>query len=274
MAGTTTATPETKAGWSRRRRIAFYVAVGLSLASMAVTGPFLTLPVAAWLPSDILETLLGEENLGAHRVHIEGAGLLFWLTIIAMVSQIRLPHQNAAPLWAAATAWVVFLPIELTHLVDPFSIVVTALVVTVLALHPRRRPPGALQWRTAPRLVAVPAAALGLFYAYQQAVLQLDGFPQDPHVSGSHYALMAALAVGLSASALIGATRLPGHRVAAWTAASMSIVLGIFFIGHPHQTSSVDTGWAVALIVWGVVFTLASRPDLPASDPSHTAPVR
>lgn len=244
--------------WGKGRRITFYVAVALSLLSMLITGPLLTLPVTAWLSETTLDAMFGEEGLGIHRVHMQGASLLFWLTIVAMVAQFRRPESKAAPLWAATAGWVVFLPLELTHLVDPYSIVVTVLVVAVLALHPRRWPVEAVELRSGPRLLAIPFAAVGVAYAYQQALLQLNAVAGDPHAVVSHYELMAASAVGLGLSALLGASDFPGHPISAWTAAVMTLVLGVFFIGHPHQTSSVGVVWGIALVVWAPVYLRAS----------------
>ena len=242
---------------NKRRRIIFYVLVGLALAALAAYPPILAGPVVAWLDESVIDSLFGEEGLGAHRVHIEGATLLFWLTIVAMIAQFRRPETKAAPLWAAAAAWVIFLPIELTHLADPFSIIVTVLVVSVLALHPRRWPEGGVTWRRAPRAVAMIGIVFAAVYAYQQVLLQVNGLPEDPHVAGSHYALMAVLAIGLAVSATIGATDFPGHQISAWTAGIITAVLGVFFIGHPDQVSSAGAGWGVGMILWAVAYLWA-----------------
>jgi hypothetical protein len=105
MAQTRTARAADNQLWGKSRRIAFYVAVALSLLSMLITGPLLTLPVAAWLPEATLDAMFGEEGLGIHRVHMVGAALVFWMTIVAMVVQFRHPQRHAAPLWAAAAGW-------------------------------------------------------------------------------------------------------------------------------------------------------------------------
>lgn len=240
------------------RRIVFYVAVALTVAAMAAYPPILLGPVLAWLDESVLDSLFGEEGLGAHRAHIEGGSLLFWLTLVAVISQFRRPETKAAPLWAAVAAWVVFLPIELTHLVDPFSIVVTVLVVTVLALHPRRWPEGGVTWHKGPRAVAIVGTLAAAVYAYQQTLLQINGLPEDPHVAGSHYALMAVLTVGLAVSALLGTTNAPGREISAWTAGIITAVLGMFFIGNPDQASSAGVGWGVAMVIWAVVYLWAT----------------
>jgi hypothetical protein len=255
----------------RARRVTFYVVVGLTLAAMAAYPPLLIGPIAAWLPESTIDSLFGEEGLGVHRVHLVGASLLFWLTIVAMVSQFRRPETRAAPVWAAAAGWVVFLPLELTHLVDPFSIIITLLVVGVVALHSRRWPEAGVTWRSGPRILAVLGAAAGVVYAYQQTGLQVNGIPDDPHVTASHYALMTALAIALSASALLGATDYPGHIISAWTAGAIAMVLGVFFIGHPDQASSLGVGWGVAMVVWALAYlVMSARPIVPELAGSET----
>lgn len=240
------------------RRIAFYVAVALTVAAMAAYPPILLGPVLGWFDESVLDSMFGQEGLGAHRIHMVGGSLLFWLTLVAMISQFRRPETKAAPLWAAVAAWVVFLPIELTHLVDPFSIVVTVLLVAVVVLHPRRWPEGGVTWHKGPRAVAVVGTLAAAVYAYQQTTLQLGGFPEDPHVAGSHYALMAVLALGLAASALLGGTTFPGRQISSWTAGIITLVLGVFFIGHPDQASSAGVGWGAAMIIWAVVYLWAT----------------
>ncbi|HEX6221746.1 MAG TPA: hypothetical protein VF115_11685 [Acidimicrobiia bacterium] len=244
--------------WGKGRRTAFYFAVARSLLAMLITGPVLTLPVTAWLSEATLDAMFGEEGLGIHRVHMQGASLLFWLTIVAMVAQFRHPESKAAPLWAAVAGWVVFLPVELTHLVDPYSILITALVVVALALHPRRWPTSLLRWQSGPRLLAVPFAVVAFGYGYLQAMLQLNAVPGDPHAVVSHYELMTGIAVGLAVSALLGATYFSGHLISAWTASILTLVLAVFYIGHPDQMSSVGVGWGSALVVWGLVYLFVS----------------
>lgn len=260
----TTAVTTREPTWGKARRITFYFAVGLTLAALAAFPPLLAGPVVAWLDGDTIDSLFGDEGLAIHRVHIEGATLLFWLMIVAMISQFRRPESSTAPLLAAAAAWIVFLPIELTHLVDPFSITLAVLLVAVVALHPRRWPVERVSWRTGPLALAGMATLPALVYAVQEVRLQLTEPAADPHVEGSHYALMAVLALGLALSALLGATDIPGHRISAWTAGIITIVLGVFFIGHTDDASSVATGWGVAMIVWAVAYlsaeTRAPRP--------------
>jgi hypothetical protein len=151
-----------------------------------------------------------------------------------------------------------FLPLELTHLVDPYSVVVTVLVLAVLALHPRRWPTKSVKWQPGLTALAVPFAVVALVYAYQQAMQQLNALPGEPHAVVSHYELMTAAAVGLGLSALLGASDFPGHRISGWTAGLMTLVLGVFYIGHPHQMSSVGVGWGAAMVAWALSFLLAS----------------
>lgn len=245
----------------RARRISFYVVVGLALAAMAAYPPLLMGPVVTWLPESTIDSLFGEEGLGIHRAHLEGASLLFWLTVVAMVSQFRRPETKPAPVWAAAVAWVVFLPIELTHLVDPVSIVITVLVISVVALHPRRWPATPIVWRSVPRLLAVPFALVAVVYAYQQTLLQLNAVPGDLHAVVSHYELMTGVAVGLAVSALLGTTDFPGHRISAWTAGVLALALGVFFVGYPDQVSSGGTGWGFALVVWSLTYIAVTARD-------------
>lgn len=240
------------------RRIGFYVAVVLTVAAMAAYPPLLLGPVLGWLDESVIDSMFAQEGLGAHRAHLVGGSLLFWLTIVAMISQFRRPETKAAPLLAAVAAWVVFLPLELTHLVDPFSIVVTVLLVAVLALHPRRWPEGGFAWCKGPRTIAVAGTLAAAVYAYQQTTLQLGGFPEDPHVAASHYALMAVLAIGLAISALLGSTNVPGREISAWAAGIITAVLGVFFIGNPNQASSAGVGWGVAMVIWAVVYLWAT----------------
>ena len=245
--------------WGKAHRVTFYVAVGLSLASMLIAGPVLTLPVTAWFPEGALNAMFGEENLGAHRAHMEGATTLFWLTVIAMLAQFRRPQHKAAPLWAVAVAWPFFLGLELTHLVDPYSIIVTVLVLAVLALHPNRRPQGRITWTGGVGRAVAPVLAGGAaVYALQQTLLQITGVTGDPHVDASHYALMAAAAVGISVSALLGSSNFPGHLISAWSAGILTINVGVFFIGHPNQASSLGPVLGSAIVILALLYLVVN----------------
>jgi hypothetical protein len=69
---------------------------------------------------------------------------------------------------------------------------------------------------------------------------------------------MTGIAVALALSALLGATSIPGHQISAWSAGVQSLVLGLFFIGHPSQMSSVGVGWGAAMVAWALAFLVAS----------------
>ncbi|MDX1510494.1 MAG: hypothetical protein R3249_04055 [Nitriliruptorales bacterium] len=261
------AATEIKPTWGKGRRITFYVAVGLSLLVLAGYPPILAGPVVAWLDGETLDALFSEEGLVIHRVHIEGATLLFWLTIVAMVSQFRRPEARPAPLLAAAAAWVVFLPVEFTHLVDPFTVIITTLVVGVVALHPRRWPEQPIRWRSRPLAVAGFGSLLALAYFIQELRLQLMGSAGDPHVDDTHYGIMAALAVGIAVSAVLGASDVPGHRISTWSAAIITVALGAFFIGHTEYASAVPAGWGVLMIAWAAVYLwLTTQPSDESED--------
>jgi hypothetical protein len=252
--------PEHHVKWSKGRRISFYTAVVLSLASVAITGPVLTLPVTAWLPETALDAMFSDVQLEAiggviapHRIHAVGAGLFFWLTVVAMIALIRRPERKAAPLWASAATMVVLVPLDWTQGFNLEDLTFALPVLAVLALHPRRRPEK-VAWRSGPAMAGVPFAAVAAVYAFQQTLAQITGSPADSHVADGHYAVMAALAVGIGVSALLGVTDFPGQVISAWATGLAALALGTVFIGYPHLASSAGVGGGAAIVVWAIIY--------------------
>ncbi len=102
-----------------------------------------------------------------------------------------------------------------------------------------------------PFVAAIPAVMYGL----EQADLQATRPTSDPHAEFEHYGGMAAAAFSFVAAGAIAAFRGQGVRIARWLVGIGAAFIGAAFLAYPDHTSAIASGWAVALLVLGVVYT-------------------
>lgn len=249
---------------SRARRVAFRVlAVLLTLWMLAISVFGLTEIVLMWLPErtvgDLVSGGSGDElELTDHRTHFFMIGLAAWGTLLALLVQLRRPERRVAPMLllvvSATTALVVFgLHGTVTEwLVEEWTWFVPAVVLALL--HPARHL--LLTWPGHDRVqlgLAAVAAVPWLSYALVSASRQITRSGGE-HAADEHWAIVAWVAVLITAAAVIGATRHRGWQLPAWYAAIASILLGLHALVFPGLPSALWPVAAVAAIVWGAAY--------------------
>jgi hypothetical protein len=104
-------------------------------------------------------------------------------------------------------------------------------------------------------LLAVPIASVvpAMVYAGRMADLQ-HGPASDPHVELHHWSGMAVTAILLVLAA--AASSIPGRavRTARLLAGFAGALLALGYLAFPNKPGSVDTVWAVALLLTSVVY--------------------
>jgi hypothetical protein len=68
---------------------------------------------------------------------------------------------------------------------------------------------------------------------------------------------MAALASVIIVAALLGATELPGRRLAAWIAGVAPVLFAVASLAHAEKSSAWPAGWALAAIAGAAGYLLA-----------------
>lgn len=253
--------------WSKGHRIAFRVFGALmALFVLAYFAFGLLELVVMWLPGEVLlSTFGGEEYPGGllvHRSHFMAIGLVAWTIVPAVLVQLRKPWRRVAPMLVAvvmgiAGATAYGLDGTLAAWVGE-DLIVTIPILVLAALHPRvrdlfRRPnfhPGMIR-------SGVIGAVAWAVYALMQAQLQFRPAPGDIHGGIEHWGTAFLMAVAVIACAVIGASDHDGWRLPAWTAALVSILFGVHSLVFPGLASGLPTPWAIAAVVWGLVYALA-----------------
>lgn len=230
-------------GWrgaGRPRRLTFYGLAGLFTAVCGL---------------DFFHHLLDfSQDGGVHHVHVAMHAVVTGSLLVGMGVQLRSPARRVAPLQQAFVVSVLAAAVAALGgnvAVLPVAFIAVGLAVSIL--HPSRAQmlrPGRVN--RALLIAAVLAAPPVIGYALGQFRLQIDN--ADPiHASRGHYALMASGAVALLLVVVVAALGARGSRVPAWTAGIGSILLGVFSIVGPADSSSFGIGWGIAAIAAGIV---------------------
>jgi hypothetical protein len=206
-----------------------------------------------------------------HRIHDLTYGLLFGTAVVGLLLQLR-PSRNVAGMLMALTPWVGLLLGAILS-TDPGvirsaeRILVAAGTVIAVVLFPRRR--DLLRSFSVFRanwvmLGMVIAAALPLL-AFAATNIGRQGSFANEHAVMGHYGFMAAFGFTVIAVGLVASLRPEGWRAPAWVAGLLSALLGLASVVYPGIDSSLDSGWALAAIGWGVLFvataTLTPQPE-------------
>lgn len=249
---------------SRARRIAFRVlAVLTSLLFLLYFVFGLMEPVLMWLPDETLSAMLGEDfsEIPAHRSHFMSVGIMAWAVVLALLVQLRRPERRVAPMLLLLTVTLsgaVVYAVSGTAgewLVEEGPILLPVLLLAWL--HPRsrdlfRRP----AWdRPLVALAAVAAVPWAIFIV-DNGRLQLLNAAGDSHAEMEHWATAALMAIVIVVSSFLGSTDHAGWRLPAWIAAAASVIFGMHSLAFAGQASSLPTFWAVAAVLWGVVFAV------------------
>jgi len=252
----------------RWRKITFYVLAALMLAMiLGFLWPILMFVVLAWLPIDTWQAMFPGEDINAgfvvHRIHVLAEGLIFWGLAIGVGLQLWKPRKRQAPMLQALAVVVAFLVIGLASgsFVAEEEILFVAGVALLALLHPARerfyrfgKPDAAMAG------LAVLAAVPGAFFIIDHIDKQRINLAGDEHAEFAHWAAMAVFSTVLILWGLIGSTDLTGWRVTAWLAGVSAATYGVSSLVFPTMPSTVDIGWAIAAIAWGVAYiVLAER---------------
>jgi hypothetical protein len=265
----------TPPGISRGRRIAFRVwSVLVSLLVLVGAGIGALELGLMWLPDQTLISMFDDPGLPMHRAHFMIVGIIAWAYLLATLVQLRKPERRVAPmLQLVVMALGGSIAFFFSGTVDEWLLkegVVLVPVMVLALLHPRAsdligRPGFDRNMMALAGLASIPWVA----YIVENSRLQLINVSGDSHAQMEHWAIAALLGITMIACAVIGSSQHPGWRLPAWIAAGGSVVFGVHSLVYPGLASGLSVFWAVAAIVWGLVFVTAteqrarSRPGKP-----------
>ncbi len=235
---------------------AFYV-----LATLVAAG---VIGLITFDVNDLGMTHFGESS---HRTHDLTYGLLFTTLVVGVLAQLRRPEKNVSgmvmaliPPAALLLAGVLSRDVDAVVKFNPLRYAAWVAVVAAL-VHPAGRAffrsfrVSRVNWLMLALvgLVAVPLVG------FASTNVRLQRTVSDMHRFMGHYGFMAAFSVSVIAVGLLASLRGDGWRLTAWVAGLLPAVLGITSILYPDAASSLDVGWALAAVTWGIVFLVAAE---------------
>lgn len=245
------------------RRTAFRVVatlVALWLLAMNVFG--LTEIVLMWLPVETLASMFDESasEISIHRAHFMAIGIVSWAAVISMLVQLRKPERRVAPmLLLAAIALGAAVVYGLSGTLNEWLIEEIAFLVVpvalVVSLHPSRA--GLFARPSFDRLLAGAATLASvpwMVFIVENAWSQFTNAASDSHAAMEHWAVAALMGIVIVVAAFLGSSDHSGWRLTGWIAVGGSVIFGIHSLVFPGLASALATIWAVAAILWGVVF--------------------
>lgn len=263
------------------KRGVFFGVTGLTGAWLtAMLGFGLAFPLLAWLPDETLFDLMDDVDPAAltHRLHELIVGVFSWALLLGVALQLHKPERKVAPLLAALAVPVVLSVVEIFNgnfvIADTLPLLVPILAVGLL--HPTRRDllrVGHFE----PTLAGLTALASvpWVVFALAQARLQRVDVTGDVHAEAGHWGLMAGFGILVLVWGLIGASDRPGWRITGFMAALSSMLYGLHSLLFSDVASSASAGWAIAAIIWGVIYGLAaSRRERVGESPTSSEPLR
>ena len=188
-------------------------------------------------------------------------GILAWATVLPTLAQLRRPERRVGSmllLVVLAVASLVVFGVTGTFgewVVEEWTWVVPVLLLA--ALHPSARDLARLPGHDSRQLALAGVAAVPwAWYTATMVGRQLTA--GDVHAAEEHWAIGAMLGVVVIAASLIGAGHRDGWRLPAGIAAVAWTMVGAHSLVFPDLESGLPAPWAVAAVVWGVAYAVAS----------------
>lgn len=244
---------------------AFYLLVTLVVAGyIGLMVGQMALGLDLFLPG-----LFGQMTHGAtesHRIHDVTYGLLVTTAVVGILAQLRRPSKNIAgmvmtliPFLGLVLAAILAGEFEIVVRRTPFRLV-AAVTAVVALLHPTGRRffrsfrLSRVNWK----MVALVGLAAVPLLSFASTNITLQGTVRDEHFVQGHYAFMAAFGFTVIGVGLLASLRPDGWRLTAWVAGILPALFGVTSMLYPDASSSLDLGWALAAVAWGVVFVAAA----------------
>lgn len=204
---------------------------------------------------------------GPHRVHDLTFAFLMTTGVVGIFMQLRRASRNVAglvmaviPFAALALAGILAGEFEIVVRRNP-SRSIGPIVAVAALLHPTGRhffrsfKIARVNWI----MVALVGVAAVPLIGFASTNIRLQENAPDEHFFQGHYGFMAAFAFTVIAVGVLASLRPDGWRLTAWVAGLLPAALGLISLLYSDAASSLDSGWALAAVVWGAVFIAAAE---------------
>ena len=216
---------------------------------------------------DLLVVVIQDEAFFDAYLLETGWGLLY--TVLVAVPLVALAVRPRSPVLlrqllavSAAVAVTAVVTPAWPQLVPGAGLLAT---VIVLARLSRQRAWSPRDWslrHAGPVSGALVLVAVIGAVGYAASMIQAArvGYPDDVTWGLDHLPMQAAFGVALAASVGLGAaSREPGWRVCAWSAAVSAIWLGAVSVAYPEHLGRLGRPLGFAAIAWGLLFAAATQ---------------
>ncbi len=249
-----------------RASTALWIVVLLTLALYAFVGLALLQP---WLVGG----LLGHDTAGHigqhfrqphHRVHDLTFAFLMGTAAAGTLLQLLSPAKHIAGQLMALTPWLalgmVFL---LSSAWLPFAPapILGGLTLAATILHPgvHKFLFSVMAWKENRVMLAMVLAATVPLLMFAWTNIGLQRSAANDHALLGHYGFMAAFSLTVIGVGLVSVIQPEGWRVTAWVTGVLPVLLGLASLLFPSLDSRLDSGWAVAAILWGIGFVAVAE---------------
>ena len=248
---------------------------GKRIAFKVLSGVFTAGALGGFFGISIFLFWLDTPEGGIHKVHDMGYGALFGAILATgfLVQNWR-PERKISAFYQildVAAAALIGGAISADGFTLAGGVIILVAYGILFALHPYR---SALMHpeREGFSFVLLALTALGavplISYALTSARLQRNGLSVDPHVSMSHWALMASMAIGIVLVGFLSSFKFRGWRITAFSAGAAAFAYGLASAIYPHHAGAEGTGWAWVAMVGGVAFIAAAEWEARRTQPA------
>jgi hypothetical protein len=205
-----------------------------------------------------------------HAFHnVVVASLLLILSAPPAIVAARAPERAAAPLAhlvVLGAAGLITMALGLR--IDVFTLPFIVLVAVLLLLRVARGPAVAPGSPSPVLIVLVVVAAVPLvMYAFGQAELQRTDTSSE-HAEFNHWVEVSFYAMAILFLGVLAALRPTAYRLTSWSAGAALVILGAAALLLQGYASAIDTPWAWAALVGGLVFIGVAEWQARARPPS------
>lgn len=230
------------------RKGLFYLSILTFVAILVVfMGRMLLFPITAWFDP---------ATLGTHFIHDVTFLAMIWIAGLAMVSQLYRAAERVVPMQIALG--IAILTVATTAVsggFEPTLLVFLGPIAIAAITHPARERlihfDALADGRTNWPLLALAILALVPAAGYAIGELTLQATLNDAHAEIGHYASMATYVLVFVTLAGLAAIGGMGHRIAAYVAGVMAVLLAGASMFEP-TVSAIDTTWSILAILWAI----------------------
>lgn len=232
------------------REVWFLVTVGAMIAALLLLSPAVFV-VLGWFTEAYRDTAASSEV--SHRLHEIVFGAFFTLALVGAASQLGGRRNPAGLIQLTLALTTLAIIVGLTVGRDPGLLLYLIPLAGVWVFHGPVRPimegRRAHWWALTLTLLITPSMVDEIEGHVAKALSAAQNHT-------THWSVMATFSMTLLMLGLVATFPIRGRRLVIWSLTAASMTYGIAALAFPYDASSHRPAHAIALILWGVAWTL------------------